>query len=72
MIAYFIGGPCDGQHRVVNTDRHYIDAKVSGKVFRYELLVGYDDRLVYSYALSLWRVIDRVMAAYCGLEDDGG
>ena len=70
MIAYFIGGPCDGQHRVVNTDRHLITVRVDGKLYHYDLMLGYDDRLIYAWNLSLWRVLERVMAAYCGVEDD--
>ena len=34
--------PCDGQERLVNTDRHFIDARMqTGEVVRYELLLGY-------------------------------
>jgi hypothetical protein len=70
MIAYFINGPCDRQHRVVNTDRRYIDAKVAGIVYRYEVMLGYGDRLIYAWNLSLWQVLERVMVAYCELEDE--
>ena len=71
MRAFFIGGPCDGQERVVNTDRHYIDARMqSGKVVHYELLLGYGDKLVYAHDLKLWRVMDLLIENYCaGLEE---
>ena len=55
---------------MVNTDRRYIDAKVAGIVYRYEAMLSYGDRLIYAWNLSLWQVLDRVMAAYCGLEDE--
>ena len=49
----FCGGPCDAQERVVNTDRHYIDARMqTGEVVRYELLLGYRDTLIYAHDLS--------------------
>ena len=53
MRAIFVGGPCDAQERLVNTDRHYIDARMqTGEVVRYELLLGYRDTLIYAHDLS--------------------
>ncbi len=66
MRAIFFGGPCDAQERVVNTDRHYIDARMqTGEVVRYELLLGYRDTLIYTHVLSLWRVMDLLIDNYC-------
>ncbi len=66
MRAIFFGGPCDAQERVVNTDRHYIDARMqTGEVVRYELLLGYSDTLIYAHDLSLWRVMDLLIDNYC-------
>ncbi len=70
MTAYFIGGACDGQERVVNTDRHFIDARMeTGEVIRYELLVAYGDKLIYAHDLSLWQVMDLLIENYCGIEE---
>ena len=47
--------PCDGQERLVNTDRHFIDARMqTGEVVRYELLLGYRDTLIYAHGLTLY------------------
>ena len=55
MRAFFIGGPFDGQERVVNSDRHFIDARMqTGEIIRYELLLGYDDKLIYGHRLCLF------------------
>ena len=71
MRAFFIGGPCDGQERLVNADHHFIDARMqSGKVVRYELLLCYGDKLVYAHDLNLWRVLDLLIENYCGIDTD--
>ena len=53
MIAYFVNGPCDGQHRVVNTDRRIVTARINGELYHYDLMLGYGDRLIYAWQLSL-------------------
>jgi hypothetical protein len=66
MRAIFVGGPCDAQERLVNTDRRYIDARMqTGEIVRYELLLGYRDTLIYAHDLSLWRVMDLLIDNYC-------
>jgi len=66
MKAFFIGGRCDGQERLVNTDQHFIDARMqTGEVVRYELLLGYRDTLIYAHDLTLWRVMDLLIENYC-------
>ncbi len=66
MRAFFINGPCDGQERLVNTDRHFIDARMqTGEVVRYELLLRYRDTLIYAHDLTLWRVMDLLIENYC-------
>jgi hypothetical protein len=66
MRAIFVGGPCDAQERLVNTDRHYIDARMqTGEVVRYELLLGYRDTLIYAHDLSLWQVMDLLVNHFC-------
>ncbi len=66
MRAFFIGGACDGQERVVNADHRHIDARMqNGEVVRYELLMGYSDNLVYAHGLSLWQVMDLLIETYC-------
>ena len=38
---------------MVNTDRHFIDARMeTGEVIRYELLVAYGDKLIYAHDLK--------------------
>jgi hypothetical protein len=67
MRAFFINGPCDGQERLVNADRHFIDARMqTGEVVRYELLFGYGDTLIYAHGLTLHQVMDRLMDRYRG------
>jgi len=67
MKAFFIGGRCDGQERLVNTDQHFIDARMqTGEVVRYELLLGYRDTLIYAHGLTLYQVMDRLMDRYMG------
>ena len=71
MRAFFIGGPCDGQERVVNADHHFIDARMqTGEVVRYELLLGYGDTLIYAHNLTLWQVMDLLVTNYCGIDDE--
>jgi len=71
MRAFFIGGPCDRQERVVNSDRRFIDARLqTGKIVRYQLLLGYDDRLIYAHRLSLWQLMDLLIGNYCGINAD--
>ena len=66
MRAFFINGPCDGQERLVNADRHFIDARMqTGEVVRYELLLGYRDTLIYAHDLSLYQVMDLLVEHYC-------
>jgi hypothetical protein len=71
MRAIFCGGPCDAQERLVNTDRHYIDARMqTGEVVRYELLLGYRDTLIYAHDLTLYQVMDLLVNHYCiGVEE---
>jgi len=67
MKAFFIGGRCDGQELLVNTDQHFIDARMqTGEVVRYELLLGYRDTLIYAHGLTLYQVMDRLMDRYMG------
>ena len=71
MRAFFIGGSLDRQERVVNTDRRFIDARMpNGEIVRYELLLGYDDKLIYAHSLSLWRLMDLLIQSYCGISAD--
>ena len=71
MRAIFLGGPVDAQERLVNTDRHYIDARMqTGEVVRYELLLGYRDTLIYAHDLTLYQVMDLLVNHYCiGVEE---
>jgi hypothetical protein len=71
MRAIFCGGPCDAQERLVNTDRHYIDARMqTGEVVRYELLLGYRDTLIYAHGMTLYQVMDLLVNHYCiGVEE---
>jgi hypothetical protein len=66
MRAIFFGGPCDAQERLVNSDRHYIDARMqTGEVVRYELLLGYRDTLIYAHDLTLYQVMDLLVNHFC-------
>ena len=71
MRAIFVGGPFDAQERLVNTDRHYIDARMqTGEVVRYELLLGYRDTLIYAHGMTLCQVMDLLVNHYCiGVEE---
>ena len=56
---------------LVNTDRHYIDARMqTGEVVRYELLLGYRDTLIYAHGMTLCQVMDLLVNHYCiGVEE---
>ena len=56
---------------MVNSDRRFIDARLqTGEIVRYDLLLGYDDRLIYAHRLSLWRLMDLLIESYCGISVD--
>ena len=71
MRAFFISGPLDGQERLVNSDRHFIDARTqTGEIIRYELPLGYDGKLIYGHRLALWQVMDLLIETYCAGDAD--
>jgi len=71
MRAFFIGGPCDAQERVVNGDQRFRDARLqTGELVRYELLLRYADTLIYAHGLTLCQVMDLLVNHYC-IGDDG-
>jgi hypothetical protein len=66
MRAIFLGGLCDAQERVVNSDRRFWDVRLqSGEVVRYGLLLRYGDTLIYAHGLSLYQVMDLLVDYYC-------
>ena len=71
MRAIFFGGPCDAQERVVNGDQHFRDVRMqTGGSVRYELLLRYDDTLLYGHDLTLYEVMDLLVNYYLGEDDD--
>jgi hypothetical protein len=65
MRAVFFGGPCDAQERVANGDQRFRDVRMqTGEVVRYELLMRYNDTLIYANGLSLYEVMDLLVNQY--------
>ena len=65
MRAIFFGGPADAQERVVNGDQRFRMMRLpGGGTARYELMVRYEDTLLYAHQMSLYQVLDLLIAHY--------